>query len=131
MLLDWQHRKKIILDIARGLTYLHEDYRQKIVHLDIKPHNILSDENFNAKISDFRLSKLFNRDQSQVLTIMRGTPGYMALEWLSSMITEKVDVYSFRIVLLELLCGRRNFDRSQLEEAMRLLHLFMKKIVEE
>ena len=62
---------------------------------------------------------------------MRGTPGYMALEWLSSIITEKVDVYSFRIVLLELLCGRRNFDRSQLEEAMRLLHLFMKKIVEE
>ena len=58
MLLDWQQRKKIILDIARGLTYLHEDCGQKIVHLDIKPHNILLNENFNAKISYFELSKL-------------------------------------------------------------------------
>ena len=78
MLLDWQQRKKIILDIARGLTYLHEDCRQKIVHLDIKPHNILLNENFNAKISDFGLSKLVDCDRSQVVTIMRGTPGYMA-----------------------------------------------------
>ena len=91
-LLDWQHRKKIILDIARGLTYLHEDCRQKIVHLDIKPQNILLDETFNAKVSDFGLSKLVDRDQSQVVTTMRGTPGYMAPEWLSSVITEKVDV---------------------------------------
>ena len=80
MLLDWQQRKKIILDIARGLTYLHEDCRQKIVHLDIKPHNILLNENFNAKISDFGLSKLVDCDRSQVVTIMRGTLGYMAPE---------------------------------------------------
>ena len=130
MLLDWQHRKKIILDTARGLTYLHEECRQKIVHLDIKPHNILLDENFNAKVSDFGLSKLVDRDQSQVMTTMRGTPGYMAPEWLSSIITEKVDVYSFGVVLLELLCGRRNLDRSQPEEEMHLLDLFRKKIKE-
>jgi serine/threonine protein kinase len=74
MLLDWKHRKKIILDTASGLTYLHEDCRQKIVHLDIKPHNILLDEDFNAKVSDFGLSKLVDRDQSQVVTSMRGTP---------------------------------------------------------
>ena len=80
MLLDWQQIKKIILDIARGLTYLHEDCRQKIVHLDIKPHNILLNENFNAKISDFELSKLVDCDRSQVVTIMRGTPGYMTPE---------------------------------------------------
>ena len=103
MLLDWKHRKKIIIDIARGLTYLHEECRQKIVHLDIKPHNILLDENFNAKFSDFGLSRLVDRDQSQVVTTMRGTPGYMAPEWLSSVITEKVDVYSFGIVLLEIM----------------------------
>ncbi|XP_023901370.2 G-type lectin S-receptor-like serine/threonine-protein kinase SD2-5 [Quercus suber] len=80
MLLDWQHRKKIIMDVARGLTYLHEDCRQKIVHLDIKPHNILLDENFNAKVFNFGLSKLVDRDQSQVVTTMRETPGYMAPE---------------------------------------------------
>ncbi|XP_023902323.1 G-type lectin S-receptor-like serine/threonine-protein kinase SD2-5 [Quercus suber] len=131
MLLDWQHRKKIILDTARGLTYLHEECRLKIVHLDIKPHNILLDENCNAKVSDFGLSKLVDRDQSQVVTTMRGTPGYMAPEWLNSIITEKVDVYSFGVVLLELLCGRRNLDRSRPEEEMHLLDLFRKKIEEE
>ena len=71
---------KIVLDIARGLTYLHEECRQKIVHLDIKLQNILLDENFNAKVSDFGLSKLVDRDQSQVVTIIRGTLGYMAPE---------------------------------------------------
>jgi serine/threonine protein kinase len=99
--------------------------------LDIKPHNILLDENFNAKVSDFGLSKLVDRDQSQVVTNMRGTPGYMAPEWVSLVITEKVDVYSFGVVLLEILCGRRNFDHSQPEEAMHLLHLFKKKIEED
>ena len=130
MLLDWQQRKKIIIDIARGLTYLHDDCSQKIVHMDIKPHNILLDDNFNAKVADFGLSKLVDRDQSQVVTTMRGTPGYMAPEWLSSVITEKVDVYSFGVVLLEILCGRRNVDRSQPEEAMHLLDIFKKNIEE-
>ncbi|XP_028120063.1 G-type lectin S-receptor-like serine/threonine-protein kinase SD2-5 [Camellia sinensis] len=78
--LVWQSRKKIIMDITKGLTYLHEEYRQKILHLDIKPQNILLDEDFNAKISDFGLSKLIDKDQSQVVTMMRGTPGYLAPE---------------------------------------------------
>jgi serine/threonine protein kinase len=128
MLLDWKHRKKIILDTARGLTYLHEDCRQKIAHLDIKPHNILLDEDFNAKVSDFGLSKLVDHDQSQVVTSIRGTPSYMAPEWMSSVITEKVDVYSFGVVLLEILCRRKNFDHLQPEEEMHLLDLFKKKI---
>ncbi|KAM3692884.1 hypothetical protein ACB098_08G121000 [Castanea mollissima] len=131
MLLDWQHRRKITIDIAKGLTYLHDDCRHKIVHLDIKPQNILLDENFNAKVLDFGLSKLVDREQSQIVTTMRGTPGYMALEWLSSVITEKVGVYNFGVVLLEILCGRRNFDRSQPEEAMHLLAIFKKKIEED
>ena len=126
--LDWQRRKKIILGIAKGLTYLHEDCNKKIAHLDVKPENILLDENFNAKVADFGLSKLIDRDQSQVVTIMRGTPGYLAPEWLSLVITEKVDVYSFGVVLLEILCGRRHFDRSQPEEAMHLQGLFMEKL---
>ena len=131
ILLDWQHRKKIILDIARGLTYLHEDCRKKIVHLDIKPQSILLDENFNAKVSGFGLSKLVDCDQSQVMTIMRGTPGYMAPEWLNSRITKKVDAYSFGVVLLEIFCGRKNFDRSQPEEAMHQIGIFKKKIEED
>ncbi|XP_012461251.2 G-type lectin S-receptor-like serine/threonine-protein kinase SD2-5 [Gossypium raimondii] len=125
--LGWQIRRKIILDIAKGLAYLHEECNQKIIHLDIKPQNILLDENFNAKISDFGLSKLIGKDQSRVITAMRGTPGYMAPEWLSSCITEKVDVYSFGIVVLEILCGRRNVDVSQQEEDMHLLGLFKRK----
>ena len=77
------------------------------------------------------MSKLIDRDQSQVVTTMRGTPGYMAPEWLSSVITEKVDVYSFGIVLMEILCGRRNLDHSQPKEAMHLLDLFKKNIEED
>ncbi|KAI3778584.1 hypothetical protein L2E82_07963 [Cichorium intybus] len=124
-LLGWECRKKIILDIAKGLAYLHEDCSQKIIHLDIKPQNILLDEDFHAKVSDFGLSKLVDRNQSrQVMTTMRGTPGYMAPEWLSSIITEKMDVYSFGIVLLEILCGRKNVDRSQPEESWHLLRVF-------
>ncbi|XP_060672883.1 G-type lectin S-receptor-like serine/threonine-protein kinase SD2-5 isoform X2 [Ziziphus jujuba] len=130
LLLSWQQRKKIILDIAKGLSYLHEDCRQKIIHLDIKPENILLDEDFNGKLSDFGLSKLIERDQSQVVTTMRGTPGYLAPEWLGSAITEKVDVYSFGIVIMEIVCGRRNVDRSQPEEAMHLLALFKQKCEE-
>ncbi|XP_039161062.1 G-type lectin S-receptor-like serine/threonine-protein kinase SD2-5 [Eucalyptus grandis] len=129
--LDWPQRRKIILDIANGLKYLHEDCRQKILHLDIKPHNILLDENFNAKVADFGLSKLVNRNQSLVITTMRGTPGYLAPEWLSAVVTEKVDVYSFGVVILEIVCGRKVFDCSLDEEDMHLLGLFKRKGKEE
>ncbi|KAI3696113.1 hypothetical protein L1987_79122 [Smallanthus sonchifolius] len=125
-ILEWECRKKIILDVAKGLAYLHDDCRQKIIHLDIKPQNILLDSDFNAKVSDFGLSKLIDRNQTQVMTTMRGTPGYLAPEWLRSVITEKVDVYSFGIVLLEMLCGRKNFDRSQPEESWHLLGVLKK-----
>ncbi|MFS8000993.1 putative protein kinase RLK-Pelle-SD-2b family [Helianthus anomalus] len=74
-ILEWKCIKKVILDIAKGLAYLHEECRQKIIHLDIKPQNILLDDDFNAKVSDFGLSKLIDRNQSQLMTTMRGTPG--------------------------------------------------------
>ncbi|KAA8525001.1 hypothetical protein F0562_011361 [Nyssa sinensis] len=128
--LKWQSRRKIIFDVAKGLAYLHEECRQKILHLDIKPQNILLDENFNAKVSDFGMSKLIDKDQSQVVTTLRGTPGYLAPEWLSSIITDKVDVYSFGVVVLEILCGRKNLDRSRPEEEMHLLSLFKRKAEE-
>ncbi|THG03024.1 hypothetical protein TEA_013154 [Camellia sinensis var. sinensis] len=85
----------------------------------------------HSKISDFGLSKLIDKDQSQVVTMMRGTPGYLAPEWLSSIITETVDAYSFGVVVLEMLCGQRNLDRSQPEEDMHLLGLFKRKVEEE
>ncbi|KAE8793628.1 putative receptor protein kinase ZmPK1 [Hordeum vulgare] len=125
--LDWHTRCGIILDIAKGLCYLHEECRRKIAHLDIKPQNILLDENFNAKVADFGLAKLIDRDQSKVMTMMRGTPGYMAPEWLTSRITEKVDVYSFGVVVMELISGRKNIDNSLPEESSHLINLLRGK----
>nr|XP_043613943.1 G-type lectin S-receptor-like serine/threonine-protein kinase SD2-5 [Erigeron canadensis] len=125
--LEWEYRKNIILHIAKGLAYLHEECRQQIIHLDIKPQNILLDDNFNAKVSDFGLSKLVDKNQTQVMTTIKGTPGYIAPEcWSNSVITEKVDVYSFGIVVLEILCGRKIFDRSVPEESWHLLAVFQK-----
>ncbi|KAL7185253.1 hypothetical protein ACSBR2_027223 [Camellia fascicularis] len=141
--LGWQSRRKIIMDIAKGLSYLHEECRQKIFHLDIKPQNILLDECFNAKISDFGLSTLIDKDQSQVVTMMRGTPGYLAPKWMNSIITKKVDVYNFGVMVLKMLCGQKNLNRSQPEEDMHylnrsqpeedmhLLGLFKRKVEEE
>ncbi|KAJ6292393.1 hypothetical protein OIU78_024547 [Salix suchowensis] len=122
-------RKKIIIDIAKGLAYLHEECRQTIIHLDIKPQNILLDPKFNAKISDFGLSKLTDREMSEVQLSMRGTPGYLAPEWHKALghVTVKVDVYSFGIVLLEVVCARRNVDHSQPESAFHLLRMLQNK----
>lgn len=125
--LDWKTRLRIITEVAKGLAYLHSDCRQTIAHLDIKPQNILLDEQFTAKVCDFGLAKLIDREQSSVMTRFRGTPGYLAPEWLTSVITEKVDVYSFGIVIFEILCGRRNLDYSQPEESRHLISLLQDK----
>lgn len=111
--LTWEQRYNVAIGTARGLTYLHEQCREPIMHLDIKPQNILLDKNFAPKVSDFGMSKLLNEDMTQIMTAVRGTPGYLAPEWLRcSMATKKCDVYSFGMVLLELVSGRRNFDPS-------------------
>ncbi|KAK3121681.1 hypothetical protein QOZ80_8BG0658750 [Eleusine coracana subsp. coracana] len=126
-LLSWHTRRSIVADIARGLAYLHEECRQRIAHLDIKPQNILLDDNFCAKVSDFGLSKMIDRDKSQVITRMRGTPGYLAPEWLTSHITEKVDIYSFGVVVMEIISGRKNLDYSQPEENIHLISILQEK----
>jgi len=126
--LSWATRYKIILDIAKGLAYLHEECRQKIAHLDIKPGNILLDDKFNAKISDFGLAKLIDRDQSHVMTKIRGTRGYLAPEWLSSTITEKADIYSFGVVVLEIVSGRKNLENNQPEGSANLINILQEKI---
>ncbi|KAL5697974.1 non-specific serine/threonine protein kinase [Ranunculus cassubicifolius] len=115
--LDWATRYNIAVGTAKGLAYLHEDCDVKIVHCDIKPENVLLDEHFRAKVSDFGLAKLMNREQSNVFTTMRGTRGYLAPEWITNYaISEKSDVYSFGMVLLELIGGRKNFDQSETSE---------------
>lgn len=107
--IEWQERIDIALGTARGLAYLHSGCDQKIIHCDVKPENILLHDNFQAKISDFGLSKLLTPEQSSRFTTMRGTRGYLAPEWLtSSAISDKTDVYSFGMVLLELVSGRKN-----------------------
>ncbi|WCJ23798.1 G-type lectin S-receptor-like serine/threonine-protein kinase LECRK1 [Euphorbia peplus] len=111
---SWDKREEIVLGIARGMLYLHEECDSKIIHCDIKPQNVLLDKNFTAKISDFGLSKLLMKDQTRTSTNVRGTMGYMAPEWLKNVpITSKVDVYSFGVMLLEIICCRRHFELHQ------------------
>ncbi|TKY46138.1 G-type lectin S-receptor serine/threonine-protein kinase [Spatholobus suberectus] len=115
-LLNWEYRYNIALGTARGITYLHEECRDCIVHCDIKPENILLDENYVAKVSDFGLAKLIHpKDhRHRTLTSVRGTRGYLAPEWLANLpITSKSDIYSYGMVLLEVVSGRRNFDVSE------------------
>ncbi|KAM3245399.1 hypothetical protein ACQJBY_056624 [Aegilops geniculata] len=126
--LDWRMRHKIIIQIAKALSYLHEERMDIIAHLDVKPQNILLDDDFNAKLSDFGLWKLINRDKSQVITRMRGTRGYLAPEWLTMQISEKADVCSFGIVIMEIVGGRKNLDTSLFEESMHLITLFQEKV---
>ncbi|PVH35118.1 hypothetical protein PAHAL_7G108600 [Panicum hallii] len=107
--LDWRTRFQIAIGVARGLSYLHQSCRECIIHCDIKPENVLLDESFVPKIADFGLASVVGRDFSRVLTTFRGTMGYLAPEWLSGVaITSKVDVYSFGMVLMEIVSGRRN-----------------------
>ncbi|XP_039139831.1 G-type lectin S-receptor-like serine/threonine-protein kinase At2g19130 [Dioscorea cayenensis subsp. rotundata] len=112
--LDWSARYRIALGIARGLEYLHEKCRECIIHCDIKPENILLDAEFNPKVADFGLAKLLGREFSHVLTSMRGTIGYLAPEWILGLaITPKADVYSFGMMLLEIISGKRNAKWSE------------------
>ncbi|KAG5562746.1 hypothetical protein RHGRI_005467 [Rhododendron griersonianum] len=113
-MLDWNTRFNIALGMAKGLAYLHEDCDSKIIHCDIKPENVLLDDHFHAKVSDFGLAKLMTREQSHVFTTLGGTRGYIAPERIKSyVLSEKSDVYSYGMVLLEIIGGRKNFDPSE------------------
>uniref|UniRef100_A0A2N9J8Q1 Protein kinase domain-containing protein n=1 Tax=Fagus sylvatica TaxID=28930 RepID=A0A2N9J8Q1_FAGSY len=118
----WKQRIQIAFGIARGLLYLHEECSTQIIHCDIKPHNILLDEYYNARISDFGLAKLLMMDQSHTLTNIRGTRGYVAPEWFRNMpVTVKVDVYSFGVMLLEIICCRKSVDVESGREETAIL----------
>lgn len=110
----WATRLKIALGAAKGLAYLHEDCQPKIIHRDIKAANILIDDDFEAKVADFGLAKFSFDTDTHVSTRVMGTFGYLAPEYASSgKLTEKSDIFSFGVVLLELITGRRPVDKAR------------------
>ncbi|EEC78335.1 hypothetical protein OsI_18076 [Oryza sativa Indica Group] len=112
--LDWSARVKIAAGAARGIAYLHEDCHPRIIHRDIKSSNILLDNNFEAHVADFGLARLALDAVTHVTTRVMGTFGYMAPEYASSgKLTERSDVFSFGVVLLELITGRKPVDASR------------------
>ncbi|XP_047166448.1 probable leucine-rich repeat receptor-like serine/threonine-protein kinase At3g14840 [Vigna umbellata] len=122
MRLDWATRYKICVGIARGLAFLHEESRLKVVHRDIKATNVLLDKDLNPKISDFGLAKLDDEDNTHISTRIAGTYGYMAPEYaMHGYLTDKADVYSFGVVALEIVTGKNNTIPRPKQEALHLL----------
>lgn len=127
--LTWEIRMNIILGTAKGLTYLHEGLEPKVVHRDIKSSNILLSKKWNAKVSDFGLAKLLGSDSSYITTRVMGTFGYVAPEYASTgMLNERSDVYSFGILIMELITGRNPVDYSRPPEEVNLVD-WLKKMV--
>ncbi|KAG9448165.1 hypothetical protein H6P81_014293 [Aristolochia fimbriata] len=120
--LNWETRYKICKGIAKGLAYLHEESRLKIVHRDIKATNVLLDADLNAKISDFGLAKLAEDESTHISTRIAGTRGYMAPEYaMRGHLTSKADVYSFGVVLLEIVSGKSNTNYRNDDKFAHLL----------
>jgi len=113
-LLDWKGRYEIIVGTARGLAYLHEESAIRVIHRDIKPSNILLDDKHRPKIADFGLAKFFAEDKSHLSTRIAGTLGYMAPEYaLRGQLTEKADVFSFGVLVLEIISGKKNQSSAE------------------
>lgn len=115
--IEWKKLHEIAIGTAKGIRYLHEECQQRIIHYDIKPGNILLDEDFSPKVADFGLAKLCNRDITHISNGGgRGTPGYAAPEmWMPCHVTHKCDVYSFGMLLFEIVGRRRNHEVNRTE----------------
>ncbi|XP_060196273.1 cysteine-rich receptor-like protein kinase 2 [Lycium barbarum] len=134
--LNWEKRFEIIIGTAEGLVYLHENTKRRIIHRDIKASNILLDSRLRAKIADFGLARSFQEDNSHISTVIAGTLGYMAPEYLAhGQLTEKADVYSFGVLLLEIVTGRQNNSSKNAEYTVSLVSIawehFRRETVEE
>lgn len=111
--LTWPQRKSIIMDVVKGLAYLHYGVKPAIFHRDVKATNILLDADMRARVADFGLAKQSRDGESHLTTRVAGTHGYLAPEYaLYGQLTEKSDVYSFGVVVLEIMCGRKALDLS-------------------
>ncbi|XP_062016712.1 G-type lectin S-receptor-like serine/threonine-protein kinase LECRK3 [Rosa rugosa] len=118
----WYQRRLIALGTARGLLYLHEECSSQIIHCDIKPQNILLDDSYTARIADFGVAKLLKTDQTRTTTRIRGTKGYVAPEWYKSLpVTVKADVYSYGVLLLEIIFCRKNFEAEAEDDDQMIL----------
>ncbi|XP_009400308.3 cold-responsive protein kinase 1-like [Musa acuminata AAA Group] len=119
--LNWKQRFNIIVGMARGLAYLHQEFHVCIIHRDIKSSNILLDDDFQPRIADFGLARLLPEDQSHLSTKFAGTLGYTAPEYaIHGQLSEKVDTYSYGVVVLEIISGRKSND-AQLEPVIQYL----------
>ncbi|KAL5745263.1 hypothetical protein ACOSP7_026409 [Xanthoceras sorbifolium] len=123
--LEWTVRLTIALDVARGVEYLHSLAHQSFIHRDLKPSNILLGDDMRAKVADFGLVRLAPEGKGSIETRIAGTFGYLAPEYaVTGRVTTKVDVFSFGVILMELITGRKALDESQPEESMHLVTWF-------
>ncbi|KAF5480046.1 hypothetical protein F2P56_000821 [Juglans regia] len=123
--LGWTKRLTIALDVARGVEYLHGLAHQSFIHRDLKPSNILLGDDMRAKVADFGLVRLAPEGKGSIETRVAGTFGYLAPEYaVTGRVTTKVDVFSFGVILMELITGRKALDETQPEESMHLVTWF-------
>ncbi|XP_045808024.1 receptor protein kinase TMK1-like [Trifolium pratense] len=128
--LEWKRRLSIALDVARGVEYLHGLAHQIFIHRDLKPSNILLGDDMRAKVSDFGLVRLAPEGQASFQTRLAGTFGYLAPEYaVTGRVTTKVDIYSYGVILMEMITGRRAIENSQPEENIHLVAWFRRMLL--